>query len=77
MKTSMPRRLAAAAVAMTAAVGVAACGSSGGSGSDGAGGQYTIWDPYPQFDANAAWVKLLQSCGDKAGVKVTRSTPRT
>jgi multiple sugar transport system substrate-binding protein len=71
MKTSMPRRLAAAAVAMTAAVGVAACGSSGGSGSDG--GQYTVWDPYPQFDANAAWVKLLQSCGDKAGVKVTRT----
>lgn len=73
MKTSMPRRLAAAAVAVTAAAGLAGCGASGGSGSGGSGDQYAIWDPYPQFDDSAAWVKLLQSCGDKAGVKVKRT----
>jgi multiple sugar transport system substrate-binding protein len=69
----MPRRLAAVAVAVTAAAGLAACGSAGGAGAGGSSTDYTIWDPYPQFDANAAWVKLLQSCGDKAGVKVKRT----
>ena len=73
MKTAMPRRLAAVAVAVTAAAGLAACGSSSGSGAGGSSTDYTIWDPYPQFDAAAAWVKLLQSCGDKAGVKVNRT----
>ncbi|MFC0542710.1 sugar ABC transporter substrate-binding protein [Kutzneria chonburiensis] len=72
MKTSTPRRLAGVAVAVTAAVGLTACGSAG-SGSGASSADYTIWDPYPQFDGNAAWTKLVESCGDKAGVKVKRT----
>jgi multiple sugar transport system substrate-binding protein len=72
MTTSVPRRLAAVAVAVAAATGLAACGASGGS-TAGSSTDYTIWDPYPQFPADAAWVKLLQSCGDKAGVKIKRT----
>ena len=71
MKSSVPRRLTVAAVAVAVGIGLAACGSSGGSA--GAGNQYLIWDPYPQFDNNATWVKLLQSCGTKAGVTIKRT----
>lgn len=70
MNTAFRRRLAVAAVALTACTGLAACGSSGGSSSSG----YTVWDPYPQFDNSSAWVKLLQSCGQQAGVTVTRTS---
>ncbi len=65
-----------ATVSLTAAVATAAaCSSSshGSTASSSGGGTYTIWDPYPQFDASSAWVKLLQSCGTQAGVKVKRT----
>ena len=42
-----------------------ACGSSSspgdGSASSAAGGTYTVWDPYPQFDGSSDWAKLLAS----------------
>ena len=38
-----------------------------------AGGTYTIWDPYPQFDDSSDWVKLLDKCGTDAGVTVKRT----
>ncbi|TDC83828.1 extracellular solute-binding protein [Micromonospora sp. KC606] len=70
------RRLrAAAAVALSACL-LAACSSTdnSGSGSSGAaGGTYTIWDTYPQFDDSADWVQLLQRCGTAAGVTVKRT----
>jgi multiple sugar transport system substrate-binding protein len=36
-------------------------------------GTFTVWDPYPQFDASSAWSKLLTSCGSSAGVTVKRT----
>ncbi|WP_255956030.1 sugar ABC transporter substrate-binding protein [Streptomyces odontomachi] len=60
--------LAAGFVAST----VTACGSSS-SGASAAGGTYTVWDPYPQFDGVSAWGKLLDGCGRKAGVKIKRT----
>ncbi|WP_433832380.1 sugar ABC transporter substrate-binding protein [Actinoplanes sp. CA-015351] len=36
-------------------------------------GDYTIWDPYPQFDDSSDWVKLLAQCGTDAGVTVKRT----
>ncbi|GGN95870.1 ABC transporter substrate-binding protein [Actinoplanes lobatus] len=64
----------AAAFAITACL-VAGCSSSSDSGdTDGeAGGTYTIWDPYPQFDGGSDWVKLLTKCGTDAGVTVERT----
>jgi multiple sugar transport system substrate-binding protein len=51
-----------------------ACSNDDNSGSsDAAGGTYTIWDPYPQFDDSSDWVKLLQKCGTDAGVTVKRT----
>ncbi|WP_327000103.1 extracellular solute-binding protein [Dactylosporangium sp. NBC_01737] len=70
------RRLRAVAAAAVAVCLVTACSHTGGSGSGSsgaAGGTYTIWDPYPQFDDGADWVKLLQKCGTDAGVTVKRT----
>ncbi len=68
------RRLAAAALAALAvAGGLAACSSTSKSGSSSAGGTYTVWDPYPQFDGSSAWVQLLTKCGTDAGVTVKRT----
>ena len=69
------RRLGvAAALTLTACLTVACSSSDSGSGSsDAAGGTYTIWDPYPQFDDSSDWVKLLTTCGTDAGVTVKRT----
>ncbi|MGW0498044.1 sugar ABC transporter substrate-binding protein [Streptomyces sp. NPDC003007] len=76
MNRSTRRRLTAAAMTVVAvATGATACSSgSGSTDANGAGsGTYTIWDPYPQFAKGSAWVKLLDDCGTKAGVKVKRT----
>lgn len=62
-----------ALAALVAAGGAVACSSSGDSSGPGAGGTYTIWDPYPQYDNSSAWVQLLTKCGTDAGVTVTRT----
>ncbi|MFJ7334202.1 extracellular solute-binding protein [Streptomyces sp. NPDC101116] len=75
MHSSSRRRLAAVAVStVLAAAGTACSAGSGSTDTKGAdSGTYTIWDPYPQFSKGSAWVKLLDACGDKAGVKVKRT----
>lgn len=81
MTPSLGRKRRAAAVvagATCAVLGLAACGgggsTSGSSSSGSAGGQqFTLWDPYPQFDAAADWTKLVQKCGTDAGVTVKRT----
>ncbi len=65
--------MALAVAAVVAAGGLAACTSSPDSTGDSAGGTYTIWDPYPQFDDGSNWVKLLSDCGTRAGVTVKRT----
>ncbi|WP_234542796.1 sugar ABC transporter substrate-binding protein [Streptomyces shenzhenensis] len=63
------------AVATAALLPLTACG--GGSGSSGssssAGGTYTFWDPYPQFDASSDWGRRVTACGTAAGVKLKRT----
>ncbi|MEO7015539.1 MAG: extracellular solute-binding protein [Leifsonia sp.] len=69
------RLIGAAVLAAGVIAGVAACSGSGsGSGSTStAGGTYTFWDPYPQFDGSADWTKLVEQCGTSAGVTVKRT----
>jgi multiple sugar transport system substrate-binding protein len=70
-------RIAVAVVGNLLAVGfLAACGgsSSGSDGSSGAAsGTYTWWDPYPQYDASSDWSKVIDQCGQAAGVTVKRT----
>ncbi|TDT97654.1 carbohydrate ABC transporter substrate-binding protein (CUT1 family) [Streptomyces sp. 846.5] len=77
MNRSIPRRLALASLSVAVVLsGAAACSSTGakaGAAGSAAQGTFTIWDPYPQFDNGSAWVKLLDSCGSAAGVKVKRT----
>jgi multiple sugar transport system substrate-binding protein len=51
---------------------LAGCSSSGGD-SDQSADTYTWWDPYPQHEADSAWAKRVQACGDKAGVTIKRT----
>ncbi|WP_345137401.1 sugar ABC transporter substrate-binding protein, partial [Dactylosporangium darangshiense] len=71
----MRTKLRASLLALTLLGGLAACSTSGGDTGSGsaAGGTYTIWDPYPQYDDASAWVQLLGKCGTDAGVAVKRT----
>ncbi|MFI7299504.1 extracellular solute-binding protein [Streptomyces sp. NPDC050121] len=69
------RTLLAALAAVGTLASLTACssGSDGSGSSDAAGGTYTFWDPYPQFDASSPWGKRVGECGTKAGVTVKRT----
>ncbi|MFE2068808.1 extracellular solute-binding protein [Streptomyces sp. NPDC059467] len=71
----IPTRRTLLVVATATLLPLTACG--GGSGSSGssssAGGTYTFWDPYPQFDASSDWGKRVTACGTAAGVKLKRT----
>jgi multiple sugar transport system substrate-binding protein len=76
MSRTIRRRIVIASLASVMVASAAtACGSSSddSSGKSADGGTYTVWDPYPQFAGGSDWVKLLQSCGSQAGVKVKRT----
>ncbi|NRG42238.1 extracellular solute-binding protein [Rathayibacter sp. VKM Ac-2804] len=74
MKRKHTRGLAAAVLLGTAAAALTGCaGGSGGDSTSAAGGTYTFWDPYPQFDESSDWAKLIDSCGTEAGVTVERT----
>ena len=68
-------RVATALALIAGLAGLAAGCSSGDSAGDSAAGsgEYTVWDPYPQFDTSSDWVKLLTTCGTQAGVTVKRT----
>ncbi|MGC0369567.1 sugar ABC transporter substrate-binding protein [Microbacterium sp. SLBN-111] len=68
------RALGALAVGVVAVGALAGCsgGSTGGS-TDAAGGTYTFWDPYPQYDASSDWAKVIDKCATDAGVTVERT----
>jgi multiple sugar transport system substrate-binding protein len=72
---SKSARVIGALVLTSALVGALAACSTGSTstGSAAPKGTYTFWDPYPQYDQSAAWTKLVESCGTKAGVTVQRT----
>jgi multiple sugar transport system substrate-binding protein len=67
------RTLRAALLALTLVGGLTACSTGDDATGDPAGGTYTIWDPYPQYDDTSAWVQLLGKCGTDAGVTLKRT----
>ncbi|WP_205650294.1 sugar ABC transporter substrate-binding protein [Actinoplanes solisilvae] len=72
--SSISRRAAGCAlfaVALTALAG--GCSDAGPPSSGASAQEFTIWDPYPQFDNSSDWVKLLTKCGTDAGVTVKRT----
>ena len=74
MTTSRTIRGLAALTAFTCLLtGCSSNADTGDGTTSAAGGAYTIWDPYPQFDNSSDWVKLLTKCGADAGVTVERT----
>lgn len=67
------RAFSASLIALALTGGVAACSDDSDPAGDSAGGTYTIWDPYPQYDDSSDWVQLLKRCGTDAGVTVKRT----
>ncbi|WDZ85863.1 extracellular solute-binding protein [Micromonospora cathayae] len=68
---SRRRHLAAVAVmALAVAAGTACSPSADDPGGDDS---YLVWDPYPQFADDSAWVALLRRCGSATGVTVERT----
>jgi multiple sugar transport system substrate-binding protein len=69
------RGASVALVTIAAATGLVACssGSTDAGSTSAAGGTYTFWDPYPQFDASSDWAKLIDTCGTEAGVTIERT----
>jgi len=74
MKRSLARRiLFVSLVAVTAAGSAVGCSRSKTKAGAAEAGSFTIWDPYPQFDASSGWVQLLNKCGSDAGVTIKRT----
>jgi multiple sugar transport system substrate-binding protein len=64
----------ALAVAALSTLALASCSAStGGESTDAAGGAYTWWDPYPQYDASSDWAKVIDACAADAGVTIERT----
>ncbi|WP_440105371.1 sugar ABC transporter substrate-binding protein [Streptosporangium sp. H16] len=75
-RTSLPTRVAVFGTAFLALSVLTACASAPQPGSpveDAADSAYTWWDPYPQHDANSAWAKRVNTCGQQAGVTIKRT----
>jgi multiple sugar transport system substrate-binding protein len=70
-RSPMSRRLATALVA--AGLPLTACSAqpADNTGSNHTG-TFSVWDPYPQFDNGSQWVKVVEKCGEQAGVKIQR-----
>ena len=73
LRTVIAVVLATGTLASAAACSSDSSTTSAGSSGSAAGGTYTFWDPYPQFDNSSAWATLVTSCGTKAGVTVKRT----
>jgi multiple sugar transport system substrate-binding protein len=72
MRRTTSRSASAALAALGLLAGATAC-SGGGSGDSADSGTYVFWDPYPQFGDDSDWVRLVERCGQDAGVTVKRS----
>src|SRR3954470_19655563 len=74
MNRSLVRHLLIASLAaITAAGSTLGCSRSKTKDGSAESKSFTIWDPYPQFDAASAWVQLLTRCGSDAGVTIKRT----
>ncbi|MEV6714638.1 extracellular solute-binding protein [Lentzea sp. NPDC051208] len=70
-------RLTTGLLALVLVATSTACSSndpqSGGSGS----GTLTLWDPYPQLDAESDWARTIESCAAASGTRIERTSHDT
>lgn len=65
--TRMVVGVTAAALAVAGLAGCTAPATSGGDATE-----FTLWDPYPQFDETSAWSTTLDACAAELDVTLTR-----
>src|SRR4051812_196569 len=71
-------RAGAALLLATAFVGtLAACSTPTTTGGDSAGGNYTLWDPYPDRDASSTWAVAIDACATTLGITIDRNSGNT
>jgi len=62
-------------------VGVAAAALTGcstpGESSSSASTEYTLWDPYPDRDAQSTWAKAIDACAADLGITIKRNAGNT
>jgi multiple sugar transport system substrate-binding protein len=60
-------------------VGVAAAALTGcsNSGEGAAATEYTLWDPYPDRDAESTWAKAIDACAADLGITIKRNSGNT
>jgi multiple sugar transport system substrate-binding protein len=78
INTARTARVISAIVLTSALVGsLAACAPTPASSGGTKGGTYTLWDPYPDRDANSTWAKAIDACAAEVGVTVKRNVGNT
>lgn len=62
------------AVALAGGLALTGCATGGGgdTSTTAASTEFTLWDPYPQFDATSPWAQLLDKCAADNGVTIKR-----
>ena len=77
MSISTKSRAFGAAVLFTAVgISLAACGGGTPSG-EAANDTYTLWDPYPDRDAESTWAKAIDACAADLGITIDRNSGNT
>ncbi len=41
------------------------------------GGEFTLWDPYPNRDATSTWAKAIDACAADLGITIKRNSGNT
>ena len=59
-----------------AAAALTGCSTSGAS-TTSASTDYTLWDPYPDRDAQSTWAKAIDACATDLGITIKRNAGNT
>lgn len=78
MATLQKARVLGAAIITLGVAAAALTGcSASGDGTAAASDEYTLWDPYPDRDAQSTWAKAIDACADDLGITIKRNAGNT
>ena len=76
MATPHTARVFGAAI-ITVGVAAAALTGCSNSGESTAATEYTLWDPYPDRDAESTWAQAIDACAADLGITIKRNSGNT
>lgn len=77
MATLHQARLLGAAVITVGVAAAALTGCSTSGESTAASTEYTLWDPYPDRDAESTWAQAIDACAADLGITIKRNSGNT